>query len=162
MNDPSLDVLPASVDDSSWVKDTLNTRWGSTKVVSRGRVHQADQLPGYIAWKREEPVGLITYHIAGSQCEIVTIDSLQEGLGIGTSLITAVKEAAVLAGCQRLWLITTNDNTSALTFYQKFGFLLAALHRDAINEARKLKPGIPHHGHAGIAIRDEIELEFWL
>ncbi|HEX7715028.1 MAG TPA: GNAT family N-acetyltransferase, partial [Bacillota bacterium] len=61
--------------------------------------------------------------------------------------------------CQRLWLITTNDNLAAIRFYQLRGFVLVALHRDAIAQSRKLKPEIPLRGIDGIPIRDEIELE---
>jgi ribosomal protein S18 acetylase RimI-like enzyme len=66
---------------------------------------------------------------------------------------------AARGGCRRLWLVTTNDNTAALRFYQKRGFVIAGVHRNAIVEARRLKPEIPLVGRNGIAIRDEIELE---
>lgn len=87
------------------------------------------------------------------------MDSLLEKRGIGTALMDAVEREARAAGCRRLWLITTNDNTRALRFYQKLGLSLAALHRDAIAESRKLKPSIALTGEDGIPIRDEIELE---
>jgi hypothetical protein len=59
-------------------------------------------------------------------------------------------------------LITTNDNLHAIGFYQKRGFQMAAIHRGAVNEARKLKPSIPMIGAHGIPMRDEIELEMVL
>jgi ribosomal protein S18 acetylase RimI-like enzyme len=104
----------------------------------------------------------LTYHIDGDACEIVTLDSQREGWGIGTALIEAVKAAARQSGCGRLWLVTTNDNTHALRFYQKRGFILAALHRDAVAASRAIKPEIPFFGVDGIPIRDEIELEMSL
>lgn len=61
-----------------------------------------------------------------------------------------------------MWLITTNDNTVALRFYQKRGFVLAAIHRNALEESRRLKPSIPLVGIDGIPIRDETELEKFL
>ena len=106
--------------------------------------------------------GLVTFHIAGDACEIVTLDSLHPGQGIGTALIEAVKAAAGAAGCRRLWLITTNDNLHALGFYQKRGFRLVAVHPGAVDDSRKLKPEIPLIGNDGIPIRDEIELEIVL
>ncbi|WP_198679304.1 hypothetical protein [Thermomonospora amylolytica] len=46
------------------------------------------------------------------------------------------------------------------TSYQRRGFRLAALHRDAVTDSRdRLKPEIPPIGDHGIPIRDEIELE---
>ena len=63
-------------------------------------------------------------------------------------------------GCARLWLITTNDNVGALRFYQRRGFVLAALHRGAVDRSQAtLKPEIPRLGDHGIALRDELELE---
>ena len=146
----------------TWVKDVLNIHWGSTTVVSRGRLHKADSLPGFVALLKGEPQGLLTYHIIDHECEIVTINSLQESCGIGSTLLSAVITKATSAGCKRLWLITTNDNTVALRFYQKRGFNLTAVYRNAVDESRKLKPEIPLTGIDGIPIRDEIELEMKL
>jgi len=92
-------------------------------------------------------------------CEIITLDSDQRGIGVGSALICMVEEAAEQAGCSRLWLITSNDNLPALGFYQRRGFELVAVHRRAIEQARQLKPQIPYIGFEGIPIRDEIELE---
>ena len=76
--------------------------------------------------------------------------------------MAAATEEARRQGCRRLWLITTNDNTHALRFYQRRGLQLAALHRNAIEESRRLKPEIPQHGADGIPLRDELELELVL
>jgi len=43
--------------------------------------------------------------------------------------------------------------------FQKRGFELVAVHRNAITRSRQLKSGIPLIGNGGIPIRDEIELE---
>jgi hypothetical protein len=37
--------------------------------------------------------------------------------------------------------------------------VLAALHREALAESRRLKPSIPEIGAYGIPLRDELELE---
>jgi DNA-3-methyladenine glycosylase I len=92
----------------------------------------------------------------------MTLDSLTPNSGIGSALLEAVKAAAAEQGCKRLWLITTNDNVRALRFYQKRGFHIAAVHVDALNESRRLKPQIPIIGIDGIPLRDEIELEMML
>ena len=130
--------------------------------MSRGRIHYPQELPGFVAMRDDKPVGLVTYRIDGSQCEIVTLNSVVEGLGIGSGLIDAVKSAAISAKCHRIWLITTNDNTPALRFYQKRGFVLVAVYINAIEQSRKLKPEIPMVGLDGIPLRDEIELEMSL
>jgi GNAT superfamily N-acetyltransferase len=81
------------------------------------------------------------------------------GNGIGSTLINAVKRHADQSGCHRLWLITTNDKLRALRFYYKRGVVLVAVHRNALDESRKIKPQIPFIGNDGIPLRDEIELE---
>ena len=106
-----------------------------------------------------ERVGLITYHIEQESCEIVTLNSVQGSMGVGTALIDVVRYVARYSGCRRLWLVTTNDNLNALRFYQKRGFVLVAVHRNALEVSRKLKPEIPLVGMDGIPLRDEIELE---
>ncbi|HUT67148.1 MAG TPA: GNAT family N-acetyltransferase [Dehalococcoidales bacterium] len=136
--------------------------WAGPKIITRGKVHYADKLPGFIAVQDGKTAGLITYDIVGDQCEIVSMNSLVEGKGIGSTLIDAVKNVAQKARCKRLWLITTNDNTAALRFYQKRGFLLVAIHRNALEQSRRLKPEIPLIGNDGIPLRDEIELEMIL
>ena len=77
-------------------------------------------------------------------------------------MLAAVAEEAVRRGARRLWLITSNDNLDALRFYQRRGMRLRAIHRDAIDQARLIKPSIPVVGNFGIAIRDELELELLL
>ncbi len=146
--------------DRNWIAERLDKAWGSTRVVSRGRLHYAHTLPGFAVVDGEgNPHGLITYNIEDKDCEIVTINSFTQGIGVGTALINAVKDAAESEGCTRLWLVTTNDNMRALTFYQRRGFELVAVHRGAVTEARRLKPEIPLVGERDIPIRDEIELE---
>ena len=71
----------------------------------------------------------------------------------------AVETWAREADIERLWLVTTNDNLAALKFWQKRGYELVTVHRNAIAEARRIKPQIPITGLGGIIIRDEIELE---
>lgn len=125
----SIDVHPVGEPDREWVQAFVAKRWHSSVVVSRGRVHDPARLPGFIARERGEPVGLVTYRTEDGECEVVTIDSLREGIGVGSALLEAVREEAASDDCRRLWLITTNDNLPALRFYQKRGFSLVAVHR---------------------------------
>jgi SAM-dependent methyltransferase/GNAT superfamily N-acetyltransferase len=145
-----------------WANRFLAEQWGTARMVTRGRLFDLRALPGFVAVAEERPVGLLTYHISEGACEIMSLNSGYEGGGVGSALIEAARETAEKAGCWRLWLITTNDNSHALRFYQKRGFVLAAVHRDSLREARRLKPEIPFVGLDGIPLRDEIELEIRL
>ena len=140
-----------------WAARLLRDSWGGVESVSRGRLHRADRLPAFVALDGAAPVGLATYRFEDRECELVTLNS--EAPGAGTALLAAVVERARSRGCRRVWLITTNDNVDALRFYQRRGFVLTALHRDAIADSRQLKPSIPEAGANGIPIRDELELE---
>ena len=154
-------VRPLGEADREWATGKLRELWGEG-VVSRGRLLDATVLPGFVAERDGEPAGLLTYRIDGGDCEVVTINAFPRGAGVGTALMEAVAAAARDAGCRRVWLITTNDNLRALRFYQRRGFRLAALHRDALARSRDLKPSIPEIGLDGIPLRDELELELRL
>jgi N-acetylglutamate synthase-like GNAT family acetyltransferase len=148
--------------DRDWINTLLQDQFGDERVVVHGAIYFPAELPGFMAEQDGKKVGLITYHIDIESCEIVTLNSLVEDRGVGTSLIASVKKIAFQTGCHRLWVVTTNDNLRALGFYQKRGFRLADLRPGAVDEARKIKPAIPPLGANGIPIHDEIELEIHL
>lgn len=166
-------IRPLERADREWVAHFLDERWGTTQIVSRGRAVYGHLLPGFIAERSldeaasaeadegpaAESIGLITLHIGEADCEITTLDSLDEAIGVGSALVETVENWAREAGKDRLWLVTTNDNLDALKFWQKRGYELVAVHRNAIAKARRVKPQIPITGLNGITIRDEIELE---
>lgn len=148
-------------DDRDWVAGFITKRWGAEFVVAHYEVYYCKDLPGFMALQGEKRIGLVTYAITGTECEIVSIDSLRPCRGVGGALIDAVKAAAVEAKCERLWLVTTNDNMNALRFYQKRGFILVRINKGAIEFTRQHKP-VPLVGADGIPLRDEIELEMML
>jgi ribosomal protein S18 acetylase RimI-like enzyme len=158
---PEFSIRPILPEDREWIRRLLRERWGSDFIVVHETVFYPLDLPGFIARQGDDRVGLITYVLSDPDCEIVALDSLIRSRGIGSALIDAVKTFAKRSGCRRLRLTTTNDNLNALRFYQKVGFILAALRPNAIEKTRKLKP-IPMLGENGIPIRDEIELELML
>src|SRR3972149_2479452 len=174
-------VRPVRAEDRDWIRRFITERWNAEVVAVHGVIYRPHELPGFVAEQAGEPVGLLTYQVAGDACEIITLDSTRPGdgrwdrldrsrerggprgrPGVGPALIEAGREAAHAAGCRRLWLVTTNDNLEALRFYQKRGFVLAAVYRNAVAAARRLKPEISRTGAHGIPIRDEIELELLL
>lgn len=147
--------------DHSWLKVFFEEHWGGATMVygAKNQLFVCDELPGFVAWQNGEVVGLLTYCEAEAERQIVSLDSLQEGIGVGTALMRAAEEDSQRKGQQRIWLLTTNDNLNALRFYQKRGYVLVAVHRQAVEAARQLKPSIPQIGNDGISLRDELELE---
>lgn len=154
-----MDIRRLTSEDLPHLRQFWKENWGDEFVVAHGVIYHPDGLDGFVALEGGEWVGEITYAFSGSECEIVSLDSLREGKGIGTKLINAVVEVAREQHCKRLFLVTTNDNLHALGFYQRRGFELARIHRAAMNVTRKLKPSIPLIGMNNIPLRDEIELE---
>ena len=155
-------IRPVDRGDREWVLGVVRG-WGADFVVTRGRKVYPQELNGFIAVDSTgERKGLLTYEIVGDQCEIVTLDALDQFGGIGTALVERVRQTATRQGCRRLWLITTNDNLDAVRFYQRRGFAIAAVHVNAMTESRRLKPSIPDVGSYGIPLRDEIEFEIML
>lgn len=145
-----------------WIERQLRERWGSVTVVSRGQAHDAAQLPALVALDEEGIVGLATFRIEAGQCELITLDALREGRGVGSALLAAVADRAAEHACRRLWLITSNDNLNAIRFYQRCGMRLVAVYTGAIDEARQLKPSIPTTGQYGIPVHHELEFELQL
>ncbi|SPL97519.1 acetyltransferase, GNAT family [[Actinomadura] parvosata subsp. kistnae] len=145
------------------VTRVLTESWGGTTlmVLGSGRQVDAAKLPGFVAEVEGELAGLVTYLEDGGAVEIASLDAVLPGKGVGRALLDAVRAVAAERGARRLWLITTNDNTHALRFYQRYGFDLVALHRNAMDRVRAIKPGIPAESD-GIPIRHELELELLL
>jgi len=152
-------IHPLSGEDLVWAHALIEREWGGLTMVSRGVLYDMRAFPGAVAWLEGARAGLAIYRLDGAECEVMSLNSLVEGAGIGTALLEAVMDTARAAGCQRVFLITTNDNTPALRFYQRRGFRLVALRPGALNAARQLKPDIPAVGLDGIPLRDELELE---
>ena len=155
-----VDIRPIEPHDREWLREFLLAHNHSLRVVSRGALHHADGLPGFIAALDGTPSALLTYQLADGQLEVATLHSAREGRGLGSALLERARETARELGCSRLWLITTNDNKPAIAFYQRRGMTLVRVHENALEESRKLKPEIPLVGLGGEPIRDEIEFEY--
>ena len=149
--------------DREWVESIFREHWGAEFIVSRGRRHFAADLNGFYACDEQgNRVGLVAHRIDGIECEMVCLNAFAQFGGIGSALVDATRDAAKASGCTRLWLITTNDNIDAIRFYQRRGFRLIAVHANAIEISRLMKPSIPEIGNFGIPLRDELEFEMRL
>jgi len=145
--------------DRAWVRRVVSEAFASPRIVSRGVLHVADGLSGFVGEEAGEPVGLLLYDMRAGECEVVVLLSLEERRGIATALLAEAEQHARAAGCHRLWLVTTNDNLRAIAFYSKRRWREVAIHRGAVAAARRLKPEIPEFGANGIRKEDEIEFE---
>ncbi|MEZ4982125.1 MAG: GNAT family N-acetyltransferase [Saprospiraceae bacterium] len=159
MIETSYEIRPIEDRNREQVKKWFVSRWKTDFLVSKGIQHFFDDLEGLLAIYSGRIMGIATYRKIQDEIEIISLDSFQEKMGIGTSLLNEIIKKGTAEGYKRIWLVTTNDNTNALRFYQKRGWNLKALYLDSVLEARKLKPSIPDLGKDQIPIRHELELE---
>lgn len=154
-----LEIRSLESSDREWSDALVARHFGSPHIVSRDRLHDASALPGLVALHQGCPVGLLLHRVEGHECELVALVSERPREGIATSLVRALVDRLRESGCIRAWLVTTNDNSAAQSFYESLGWRLAAVHRGAVTRARDLKPEIPPFGENGVAIEDELEYE---
>lgn len=157
-----MNIRSLTPEDLSRLRAFWVQHWGGDVMVSRGRVISPEQLEGFVVETADEWRALLTFIVTDRELEVTSLDSLHEGQGFGSELLEQVLATARARDCHRVCLITTNDNLHALGFYQRRGFVLVQIHRNALQDARKLKPSIPLIGMNNIPLRDEIELEFTL
>ena len=133
--------------------------WGSADMVISTGIYSCDTLDGFIFEESNQILGLVTYVIKENEMEVISLDSLQEGKGIGSSLMKSVEYIANQKRLQAVSLVTTNDNLNALKFYQKRGYRITSVIPNGVNKARDLKPSIPLMGNDGIPLNDELILK---
>ena len=159
-NDNSILVSPPVDEiDRTWLQDLWRSEWGGDTMVSKGNVYVIDDLSALIAKIGNFRVGALTYRVGETDCELLSINSTTDGQGVGTQLLQAFEEKILANGIHRIWLVTSNDNLNAMRFYQRRGYRIIAVHPNAVDHARRLKPTIPAIGFYDIPIHDEIELE---
>ncbi len=144
------------------VNDFIMEQWYTTKMILRGNEIDMTAVEGIVISENGEIIGLLTYIVYDDTLEITSLDSLRENQGIGTTLLEWVTSIAKEAGCKKIVVVTTNDNIKAIRFYQRRGYDMAHLYRNALEVSRKLKPEIPLIGENGIPLRHEIEFEMIL
>ena len=152
-----MEIRPVDQKNRAQIDAFITHHWFTLQMVVHGESIDLGSADGFYALDNEI-IGLITYRLLGSEIEILSLDSIHENLGVGTTLLNEVIQKAREIGSSQIKLFTTNDNLHALRFYQKRGFNMVKLHLNAVDQSRKIKPEIPLIGIDGIPIRHEIEL----
>ena len=88
--------------------------------------------------------------------------SIIRNKGIGTLLLEKLIAHSKSQGIKRIVVVTTNDNINAISFYQRKGFDMVRLYRNAMDYTRKIKPAVPLIGENDIPLRHELEFEILL
>ena len=148
--------------DFSAIEPIIKEEWGSLRIVSKGKLYNASHLKGVVVESNNKIQGFLLYVISDLTCEVIALKSLIENMGIGSKLLSKAREIAESEGCNKLIVITTNDNIHAQEFYKKRGFTHVNTYINAVNDSRQLKPEIPFTNEQGIPITDELEFEITL
>ena len=135
----------------------MTRHWGSTDMALDDRLYDLTSCPCLLCEEAGELMGFLHYDNRGGDWEILALDCPKPGVGAGSKLIREVAAMARAAGAKRLLVVTTNDNTRAMRFYQRRGFDLIAVRFGAVTRAREtIKPEIPLMGDDAIPIRHEM------
>ena len=144
--------------DVEFIDEQWRRLWG-LPVVSLERQYQPTDVEGLVC--RDDggaPQGLVTWHVDGDRAEIVTVDAFEQGRHVGSRLLNGAEEELRRQGAKWATIMTTNDNLRALAFYVRHGYRIVAVHLDAMERVRQIKPAVPETGQDGLPLRDVIEL----
>ncbi len=136
-------VRPLGDDDRAWARALISDTWGVPVVSITRSYDDPAALTGFVADDDGRRVGLATYRaLPPDECEVVTLIAVERRRGIGRKLLEVVRDDSVVKGCKRLWLMTTDDNSDALAFYRRLGWVEVARHPSFDEVVRRAKPDL--------------------
>lgn len=158
-----MNIIPLEERYRAQVDAYAREEWGGPAIVTLGNLYSLEGLPGFVAADEDAALlGGVLYRAEADACEVAMLFSLVPGRGVGPALLDAVADWARTHGCTRMWLVTTNDNTHAIRFYQRYGLALKAVHINSMDVVRAYKPWVPLRGIDDIPLAHEFEFELML
>jgi ribosomal protein S18 acetylase RimI-like enzyme len=149
----------APITDSETLSELLCRRWGETLMMF-GRIWREGEYQGIGIFDNQGvTIGLATFAQFKTTLLALSIDNFSSIPGVGKALLAELKAIGLRDGARALRVLTTNDNTYALRFFQMQGFRMVAFYPGAIAVYRTVSPTLPEFGLDGIPVRDAIELE---
>jgi ribosomal protein S18 acetylase RimI-like enzyme len=148
-----LTVRPLTDADREWARVWIAEEWGLPVVSPSGVYDDPVAMDGFVAEDGGVPVGLLLDRIGEGRCEVVALVVREQRKGHGRALMEAARAAARDGGCDRVWLITTDENPETLAFYQSLGMTESQRHVNFVDTVRRSKPD-------STGYRDAIELEW--
>ena len=97
--------------------------------------------------------------LVGDEIKNMAVVETQRGRGVGRALVAAAIERAREERIEMLRVATGAADTGNLRFYQRLGFRMRSIERDAFTPAHGYPPGIEVDG---IALRDRVWLDLRL
>ena len=146
-------VRPLTDADRVWARVWIADEWGLPVVSPSGVYDDPAGLEGFVAEDDGRPAGVLLHRIADGRCEVVALVVRERRRGHGRALMEAARAEAQDSGCDRVWLITTDENPGALAFYKSLGMAETQRHLNFVDTVREAKLGSSGY-------RDAIELEW--
>lgn len=155
---PPVLVRAAEPRDRDRVVDLLLADFGHLTIVAFDEEMHADREEMLVAEMREDIAGVLAWRQHNGALHIVALatDPMWQRSGVGGYLVAEAELLARARGLDRVVTATSNDNLPSLYFYQRHGYRMTEVARDAFARHSKA-PGAP--GFAGLPVLDEIRLE---
>ena len=160
---PHLDLPPvltreATAADREAALALFRRDFGRTSIATFGEVVPLEQTSTIVSDTQGDISGALAWKPREDALQIVALatDPMWQRSGVGGYLVAEAEIVARRSGATRVVLATTNDNLPALYFYQRRGYRITAVVRDAWRDHAELTIGV---GFASIAVLDELRLE---
>jgi ribosomal protein S18 acetylase RimI-like enzyme len=139
------------------IREFVQRFWGEQEQLTFDRKLTVAELSAYAAKTGNYIIGFVSFAEVNNAIIIVALGILPQyqNAGVGKSLIEKVEEEAERLGKKKLLVSTSNDDLSALAFYQSLGFQIYEVKPNVIAE----KHGMILKGIGGLPIRDELRLQ---
>jgi ribosomal protein S18 acetylase RimI-like enzyme len=140
------------------VLDLFQQDFGRTRVATLGDVVDLAAVETLVAEMEGGVAGALAWRRIDERLHIVALatDPMWQRTGVGGHLLAEAEALARRLGLPRLVVTTSNDNLPGLYFYQRHGYRIVEIVRDAAARHPELRP-IP--GFADIPPLDELRLE---
>ena len=160
---PHLDLPPvltreATPAERAAALELFRRDFGRTSIASFGEVIPLDETSTIVADMQGDISGALAWKPRDNALQIVALatDPMWQRSGVGGHLVAEAEMMARRTGATRVVLATTNDNLPALYFYQRRGYRITDVVRDAWRDHAELTIGV---GFANIPVLDELRLE---
>ena len=153
-------VCPATEGHYPRLEELALRFWGETEVECFDREYDVLKLPAFVGLKNDHVVGFVSYAVEGDRMNLVMLNVVPQcqGCGLGSAMLAKAVIEPHKLGLSRVVVATSNDDVSALYFYQRSGFVIEQVVPGRIAEHH----GGLEKGFAGIPVRDEIRMQLAL
>jgi len=151
------EIRPYATEDFAWAVTLLEATGGRLRV-RRGRVVDVALLPGLVALRHGQPVGLVTLTRHLEELEVSVLAAAPFDDAIVARLLAAARGHAA-ANCRRLWAICSNAEFDVQRALQQNGFRLCTCRPGAVDAVLARSPVGLVASLRGVRVRDEVEFD---